>query len=379
MPSGAFTALVLANARFWPTVAPPMWRELARWRGVASGIGEPALRALASEKLQSEAFNAEVAATLATLAPRVVRTQTVEAIVALEVLFDYLDGRTESHEGGGDRVERAERQLAAIGNAVYPSGVPWTPTDGQGDGEYIQLLNRHVAERVASLPSFAEMGETAVAAARRCAQSQARLHAAESNGDRQLETWARAASAASGLGWREYAAGCASSVLAVHALIAAAGAAGLTAREAQAIDRTYLALGALITILDSTVDQDVDRAIGKPGFIRLFAEPGELAASAGALVRLSLTRAAATPQAAHQAMTIAGVIAYYMSHPGARSPAARPVVAAVRAEIGPAAWPALAVMRSWRAAKGLRDLTRRAGSRRPPAGTGGQQRAPDVE
>ncbi|HEY2569819.1 MAG TPA: DUF2600 family protein [Solirubrobacteraceae bacterium] len=376
---GAFGALVLANARFWPTVAPAMWRELARWRAEAGAIEQPALRALAREKLHSEAFNAEVAATLATLAPRPVRAQSVRAIVALEVLFDYLDGRTESKDGAGDRAEQAERQLSAIANALDPGAERWTAPDGQGDGRYILALNRHVAEQVATLPSFAAVRQNAVAAGGRCAQAQARLHAAGASGDRQLEAWAREASAASGLGWREYAAGCASSVIAMHALIAAAGRAGLTAREAQSIDRTYLAIGALITMLDSTVDQAEDCATGKPGYIRLFADPDERAQSASALVRLALTRAAASPDAEHHTMTLAGVIAYYTSHPGARALRARPVLAAVRREIGPAVWPTLAVMGGWRAAKVLRDLTRRTSGPSRRRATGGHEGRADVE
>jgi tetraprenyl-beta-curcumene synthase len=371
---GASRALVLANARFWPSVAPSMWRELARWRAQSGAIEQPALRALAGEKLASEAFNAEVAATLATLAPRAARAQCVSAIVALEVLFDYLDGRTETQDGAGDRVEQAERQLSAIANAVDPGAERWTAPGEQGDGGYIEALNHHVAEHVATLPSFAAVRKTAVAAGRRCAQAQARLHAAGAIGDRELEAWACEASAASGLGWREYIAGCASSVLAMHALIAAAGRTALTAREAQAIDQTYLAIGALITMLDSTVDETEDHAIGAPGYIRLFAEPGERAQSARALVRVALARAAASPDGSHHAMTLAGAIAYYASHPGARSPAARPVVAAVRREIGPALWPTLAVVGSWRAAKGLRDRVRVASRRRRQTGSGGRER-----
>src|SRR5580692_1011725 len=84
-------ALVLANARYWTTVAPEVRVQLARWRTRAIEIENPELRALALHTLQEEGFAAEVAATLATLTPRRHRAATIRGIVALEVMYDYLD------------------------------------------------------------------------------------------------------------------------------------------------------------------------------------------------------------------------------------------------------------------------------------------------
>ena len=76
---GAMRALALANVRYWPTVAPLAQRELRRWEQPAREVADPQLRALAFEKLTQERFNAEVAATLATLAPRTRRAESVRA------------------------------------------------------------------------------------------------------------------------------------------------------------------------------------------------------------------------------------------------------------------------------------------------------------
>ncbi len=89
-------ALLRANARYWSSVAPIVQEQLNHWHKRASSISDPALRELALGKLGEEGFNAEVAATLATLVPRVHRRPVVKAVVALEILFDYLDGLTES-------------------------------------------------------------------------------------------------------------------------------------------------------------------------------------------------------------------------------------------------------------------------------------------
>jgi hypothetical protein len=79
--------------------------------------------------------------------------------------------------------------------------------------------------------------------------------------------------------------------------------------------RRYLAIGAAITILDSLVDRAEDLAGGRPGFIGLY-EDGELQARLPAVVREALARAHEAPHGDHHVMTLAGVVAYYSTHPG---------------------------------------------------------------
>ena len=163
---------------------------------------------------------------------------------------------------------------------------------------------------------------------------------------------ARARGGLSGLDWREYTAGCASSVLAVHALIAAAADPATSRADARRIDAAYLAIGALITILDSLVDQAADTAAGQPGFIRLF-EPGELAGRLRSLTRheaLSLaSRRSSRRSSRDDARRCRGLL--HDSRRRARAAGARDAAAAVRRELSPTIWPTLAVMRAWRTAK----------------------------
>jgi hypothetical protein len=91
----AATALARANARYWPTVLPHVHRGLRHWQERAHRIPDPILRELATSKIAHERFNTEVAATLATLAPRAHRRLATEAIVPLQVMYDYLDGLSE--------------------------------------------------------------------------------------------------------------------------------------------------------------------------------------------------------------------------------------------------------------------------------------------
>jgi tetraprenyl-beta-curcumene synthase len=360
------SALLIANGRFWPTVAPLLRSELASWKQAARQIEDQSLRELALAKLDEEAFNAEVAATLATLAPRAARAPAVRAIVAFELLFDYLDGRTELELGAP--ITDGIRLFGDFTGALLPAAAARSRTQAgdlgaEADQRYLAALSARVRENLYRLPAASVVAPIAHAAAERCAQAQTRLHAATTMGDRQLERWAREQAAGSGLEWRAYVAGCASSVLAVHALIAAAADPRTSRRDAEQIDRAYLAIGAVVTLLDSVVDHAADVARGQPGYIRLFANDREIADRLQALIGLALTRVQEAPNSDHHAMTLAGIVAFYTTHPGARRPRAREATQIARGEFVPTIWPAVGVMRTWRLAKTLNSLARRASNR----------------
>jgi tetraprenyl-beta-curcumene synthase len=350
----ALRALAAANLRYWPSVAPVVRAELARWRAPAESIGDSALRAVALEKLTEERFNAEVAATLATLAPPATRAATTQAIVSFELLFDYLDGRTELQSNSP--IEDA-RRLFAVFTGVLDAD-PGQAKEG-ADWAYMQALAQRTRERLLTLPAASEVAEVVRASAERCAEAQTMLHASATTGDEHLREWAGEHACGSGLEWREYLAGAASSVLAVHALIAAASDASTTAARAQRIDAAYLAIGAVITMLDSLVDHAVDTAHGQAGVIRLYAGREQFTQRLCELTREALARTRQVPDGDHHAMTLAGVVAYYTTHPGAREPQARTTVAAVRHELSPTIWPTLAVLSAWRTAKSARALAGR--------------------
>jgi hypothetical protein len=81
----ALAAMARANMRYWPTVLPRVQKGLRAWEGAAGRIPDDRLRQIALAKLDEERFNTEVAATLATLAPRRQRAAAIDAIVPLQV------------------------------------------------------------------------------------------------------------------------------------------------------------------------------------------------------------------------------------------------------------------------------------------------------
>ncbi|MHB8492827.1 MAG: DUF2600 family protein [Solirubrobacteraceae bacterium] len=375
--ASAAGALALANVRYWSSVAPRARAELARWRARADRIPDPARRALALTRLSEVGFNAEAASTLATLAPRAHRARVVRAMVALEVIFDYLDGVTElaPEDPTADplaertRISRALVDAVSVdaGHGAHESGaagahdtVRCGRTDARGQDAYLEELVRCVRREIAGLPALGAVAHTMRLAAERGAQAQAHAHAAAQLGSAQTVRWAReqanGTGAARGDGWREHLAGAGSAVVSVHALMAAAADRRTTAADALRIDRAYASLGALATVLDSLVDYEADRAAGKlaVGYMRYYADRDELAGELTSLLGGAAACVREAPHAAHHMMTAVGIVAYYTTEPGAAGPFARPVVAEAHAALRPLIGPTLAIMRTWRAAKAIR-------------------------
>jgi tetraprenyl-beta-curcumene synthase len=362
----AGVALGLANARYWLTVAPLVRAQLHRWEQRAHSIRDPVLQALALDKLCEEGFTAEVAAMLATLAPRAHRASAVEAIVALEVLYDYLDGLTESPSG--EALRDGFHLFRAFRDAVNPSAEPeenyYRYHPQPGDGGYLEELVAAVRIALARLPAATMVFEAAQRAAARGAEAQVRSHSMSRIGTAQLERWATREAESTPLQWREFLAGAASSVLTIHALIAAAADRHTTREQAVEIDAVYLSICALSTMLDSLIDHQLDMSAGRPRYIQHYEDHDLLARQLASVARHAATQARALPNGAHHVMLLVGVVAYYISAPAARSEFARPVAAHISRELRPLITPTLAVIRAWRLAKRIRVSLGKATGRR---------------
>jgi tetraprenyl-beta-curcumene synthase len=356
--------LVLANARYWTSVAPLVHVELRRWSRRASAIPEENVREVALSKLRREHFNAEVAATLATLAPASRRDRVVAAIVAFEVLYDYLDGLSELR---GELSLQSGRDLYAPFVAVFeqPAGGERLSAEEVAesfdDGGYLQELADTARLALAGLPAARAVAAAGRRAAQRCAEAQIRVHAKPRLSEEELERWAlKSGSDYELLSWRDYTAGAVASVLAAHALIATAAEAA-TEQQADAIDAAYLTISALSTMLDSLVDYGSDVAAGDPWLLRLYGDRQLLSERLSEVAAGAVAQARQLPHAAHHLMTLLGVVAYYTSAPEAREPEVREVVARLHRELRPLVLPTLLVMRCWRMAKWIRHPRGRSG------------------
>jgi hypothetical protein len=349
-------ALAIVNVRYWCTVAPLARRQLHRWRQCAKAIDDSVLRTTALSKLDDEGFNAEAAAMLATLAPRRHRRRAVEAIIATEIIYDYLDGLTESPSCHAS--EDGVCLFTAFTDALTPS----LPSNGSyyrlhphSEDRYLDALVATVREALADLPAFHVLADLLQASAARGATAQLHIHAAEqSHSPELLERWAREQAAGSSLQWREFLAGAACSVLSLHALIAAAGDPRTTHDQALALDGIYLSISVLPTTLDSLIDYDADTASGRAGYVQHYESNSVLARRLESVVGDVIARSRDVRHGAHHVMTLVGVLAYYLSVPEARTAFARPVTVQLTQQSQPLLAPTLAMMRTWRAAKHLR-------------------------
>jgi tetraprenyl-beta-curcumene synthase len=364
-------ALVLANVRYWKYVAPQVRQELQRWARRAKMIPDARLREMAVGKLQLEHFNSEVAATLATLAGKAHRRRTVEAIVAFEVLYDYLDGVTEQPrddplESGGhlyDAFTAIFDEECRSGGSSDALGVG---SSADEDGGYAAELSSTVREALATLPARSVVARAGRRAAERCADSQIRVHAVPQIGVAQLEAWARLGAAVDpALEWREYLAGAVASVLAVHALIVASADDRVIAAEADAIETAYLSIAAVSTMLDSLIDYERDLAFGDPWLVALYGGHERLGDHLTVVTQRAVAQAKLLPRSGHHLMTLLGVVAYYTSAADARSDLARPLVLRLHRELQPIIVPTLAVMRAWRLAKRARKRLHAGAGPRP--------------
>lgn len=372
-----YGALLIANIRYWPTVASETNAELRRWRRRAEEIEDRSLHALAVSKLRSEHFNAQVATTLTTLVNRRLRPAAIEAIVALEVLFDHLDGVSE--ELGEDPLREAIEILSPLREAVKvappdtpsrtdppdtPSRTdsPDTPltthrprasvpaTDDRG---YVAELVQAVRDAIAPLPAISVVSRSLLAAAERCIEAQAHMHAAPSIGEEEVRAWATANAKDGPLHWREHLAGGASSVLAMHCLIVAAADERTTAAEAAALDELYLCIGVMSTTLDSVIDRERDLRAGAVNHTDRYESPEELSEALISVCERAVTLSAAVPHGAHHVMTLTGVLAYYLSSPLARNPYAEAVTDGLNRSLGPLLAAPTLMMKGWRLGKAL--------------------------
>jgi tetraprenyl-beta-curcumene synthase len=350
-------ALLLANARYWATVAALVNTQLDRWTQRAKDIPDPALREVALANLHEEGFNAQATATLATLAPRRYRTPVVEAIVGLQVLYDYLDSLIERPLV--DPLADGRQLYKAFVDAIVLDGEPrgdyYPLTHESDDGGYLQELVGVVRAAITRLPSQTAIARVSAHVSERCAEAQIHAHATTVLGDAQLEQWARSNAIATGLQWREFLAGAVSSGLSLHALIAIAGDPRTSHEQALTVDEVYLSVCAVTTLLDGLIDYEQDmHNMGHPGYVRYYENQDALAQGLRNVIRRATRKGRELPNSSYHLMTLIGVVSYYLSAPTASSEYARSVTGQIRRELKPLVTPTLTIMRAWRTAKRIR-------------------------
>jgi tetraprenyl-beta-curcumene synthase len=325
---GDLWAAVRLVMSYYLTVARHVRRELACWHGHARAIPDPHLRRLALAKLADEHLNAQAAAVFATLAPVRQRRRAARAIVAFQVMYDYLDAVSE--EPSGDPIVNGLRLHEALVAAVVPerSAVDYYAfsTCGRDDGGYIDRAVASLRLRMRAMPA----GVTVRPALARCAalmgEGQTRTHAVDAAGVLQLRLWGETLARGSPYEWWEATAGAASS-LALHALIAAAGDASTTEEDVLAVERAYFpAVCAISTLLDAFADQRSDRLSGTRNYLDYYATNTEAVRRLAMIARDADRCTRDLRRGTRHATIVSGISAFYLSAASARERANRETV-----------------------------------------------------
>jgi tetraprenyl-beta-curcumene synthase len=348
-----FAALALVMARFWLVVLPLVRTQLRGWQRLADGIPDPALRAQALATLQSERLSAAGAALFAATTPRRRDPELVCALVAYQVICDYLD--TLAEQPSEDPIRNGAQLHRALADAVADGPVAdhYARHAVRDDGGYLAALVAACRESCARLPSYAPVRAAAMREASRN-EVQGINHAPTGLREPALREWANAARAhdAAGTddaGWFELAAA-GSSSLAVLALLAAAADPATTRDTAEQVRRAYFPwIEALSTLLDSVADRERDRQTGELNFVSQYPTQAAAVARLREVTTRAIAGARDLPRGERHVVLVAGMIAMHVSEAGAWLPWAQPVTRAVLRATGTPAMPLLLVLlRTWR-------------------------------
>jgi tetraprenyl-beta-curcumene synthase len=359
--------------RFWLVVFPRVRTELRAWQCRASAIADPALRAQALATLDSERLSAAGAALFAATTPRLRDPALVRALVAYQVICDYLD--TLAEQPSPDPIRNGAQLHRALVDAVAdgPLSDHYREHAVRDDGGYLAALVVACRESCAALPAYPAVRAAAVREASRNAV-QGINHAPAPVRGRALRTWAAAAQAADPVAtadasWVELVAASSSS-LAVLALIAAAADPATTTDTAERVRRAYFPwIASLSSLLDSVSDRERDLDSGDLNFVSQYATHAVAIARLQEVTARSITGARGLARGERHAVLVLGMIAMQVSHPDAWLPWTRPATRAVLRTADALAMPLLLPLLSrWRRARQRASYDCAVGVAPPPIG-----------
>jgi tetraprenyl-beta-curcumene synthase len=355
-PTGRIvSAEVFARAarRYWLSVFPHLHRELQHWQARAREIDDPVLRQLALDAQRAKRRSLEGAVAFAAFVPRSSRRPVITALVAYQVIFDYLD--TLSEQPNADPINNGRQLNQALLAALEPQGVRfdyYAHHPYRGDSGYLEALVQTCRAALAKLPSYAAILTPVRRAAERIVVYQSLNHGDATRSHDAFERWANGETCPStGLRWWETGAAAGSS-LSVLALISATADPALSQRDIHALEDAYYPwIGALHTLLDSLIDRQEDTAApGQRSLIDYYASPTETAARLEMIAMQAVCRARVLPHACNHAMILAAMASFYLSDPQASTPDARLAKKRVLASLGALATPTMAVLNARSAA-----------------------------
>jgi tetraprenyl-beta-curcumene synthase len=351
------SALLTATARQLGWGLRAAAREIQAWRVRASAIPDPALRRDALSALDDKRGHADGAALFWTL-PRARDDELLRVLVRYELLQDFLDTVTE--QGAAVGPDGGEPLYLALADALDPERAVADHYAGcrREDDGYLAALVAGCRDGCRALPGYEVVRPLLIREAQRSSVLAINHLGDRASRDLGLRRWAtQHLPHERDLQWFERTAA-ASGWITTHALLAAAASETVTPAQAAATHAAYFPwLAMALTMLDSYVDQDEDRASGDHSYVRHYETPE------AAVERLceSVARAAsgvlALPDGERHAVLLGCMIALYLSKDSARTPELRETTASIAAAGGTLAQLLLPILRTWRICNDQRRTT----------------------
>jgi tetraprenyl-beta-curcumene synthase len=366
----SFRLFAVAARRYWLGVFPEARSAQRRLLARAEAIPDPLLRGDALAAHRDKSANSEGLAALAVLAPPAHRPRLVHALVAYQLMLDYLDGVSE--RPSADPVANGLHLHRAFEVALDPTAESidfYACAPAREDGGYLAELIRTCQEQLRGLPSYAAAREPLLRQARLCRESQALNHALRFVPvDERIDDWARRTAAEvpvdEDFEWWELIAAAAASSLCVGALLALAATPGATEADARQVESAYFPWASgLNALLDSLVDFDEDP--DHSSHLRRYESRERAAERLRTISAGARGRVAELPNGAlHEAILVA-MGALYLAHEEAWRGGREPISLAVYGALGNLAKPSLIIHLLRRRGRGGRALV--AGGRRARA------------
>lgn len=331
--------------------------ELRKWRARAVEIPDDAIRRDALGALDRKRGNTHGAGMFWTL-PRVRSPDLLRLLVTYQVMWDYLDSIGE--RGATNGIANARQLHLALLDALDPGRPisdyyrhhPW-----HGDGGYLCALVRTCRQYCLRLPSFQRVRPLLIREAARVNVQAINHDPDAASREAALRDWAaRELLSDDGPGqlgeveWFELAAA-AGANMAIYALLSIGAEPALSEAHVRQTRDTYFPwVSAVITMLDSYVDEREDIDCGNHVYVAHYRTPELATAHVCELIRRSFTAASALPNGERHSTIVACMIAMYMSKDSARIGEVRATTKRLIDAGGSLTKILLPILRAWRIA-----------------------------
>ena len=332
---------------------PAVAREVRGWRARARQIPDSELRRDALSALERKRGHTDGAALFWTI-PRARNPDLLRALVAYEIIWDYLDSVNE-HGAIAGQANGRQLHLALLDalDANRPISDYYLYHPWRNDGGYLRALVEACRASCAQLPSYERVHPHLLHEARR-AQVLAINHDPDANRrDRGLRQWVvRECSQEEEMQaiWFELS-GAASASPTIHALLSISAEPELTGAHIEQTRDTYFPwVSAVTTMLDSYVDQREDSENGDHSYIAHYRTPELATTQICRLIQNSFTAASALPNGERHTLIVACMIAMYLSKDSARTREMQDTTKSLVSAGGSLTKILLPILRTWRIA-----------------------------